>query len=95
MRKTAPMLIAPECSAPKCHHDVDQSMMIKCRSCGQWFCEDHIVPAEDRPGERATQVPTVKLVGTGWQGVTYYLGYCATCYQERLARQPVNSSWLR
>ena len=41
MKQAEPLLIAPECSAPGCHHDGDAYMMIKCHSCDQWFCEEH------------------------------------------------------
>lgn len=110
MRKTAPKLIAPECSAPGCHRTGDQVLMIKCHDCGHWFCEEHIEPlaadaadaaegtAERSVGERLADVPTVKLVDTGLRGLTYYLGYCQACRVRRdqsAGRRPVDSSWLR
>ena len=106
MRKTAPLFIAPECSAPGCHHNGDQYLMVKCRGCGHWFCEEHIEPTEpvETDGttegdgsltERISNVPTVKRVDTGLQGLAYYLGYCRTCREQQAQRRPVDSSWLR
>ncbi len=94
MKQTAPLLIAPECSAPNCYRDGEQYMMIKCRSCGHWFCEEHLEGAEDSQSQRA-QVPTVKLVETGVRGLTYYLGYCSTCRDTHATRSPIDSTWLR
>ena len=106
MRKTAPLFIAPECSVSGCHHDGDQYLMIKCRACDHWFCEEHIEPAETdgategsgSHSERITSVPTVKLVDTGLSGLAYYLGYCRTCRarrEQQAGRRRVDSSWLR
>jgi hypothetical protein len=97
MKEAAPLLIAPECSAPGCHHDGDQYMMIKCHSCDQWFCEEHYEMLEwnGRQGQRITAVPTVKLVKTGLDGLAYYLGSCMACREKRTGRRPVDSSWLR
>ena len=113
MRKPWPLLIAPECFVPGCHQNGDQGLMIKCRGCGHWFCEEHIEPlganapdetAEASASERLASVPTVKtvkLVGPGLDGLTYYLGECQACRVRReqreqtAARRPINSSWLR
>jgi hypothetical protein len=105
MRKTAPQLIAPECFAPGCHHNGDQHLMIKCRSCDHWFCQEHFETAEESEGDRASEsrsqritgVPTVKLVKTGLDGLGYYLGCCMACrvQQKQPGRRPVDSSWLR
>jgi len=97
MRRTAPLLIAPECSAPGCHHNADQYLMIKCRSCDRWFCEEHFEAAEDNdnPRQRITGAPTVKLVKTGLNDLTYYLGSCVACRAKKAGRRPVDSSWLR
>lgn len=95
MRQTAPLLIVPECSAPKCHHTGDQHAMIKCNACGDWYCEDHIEAAEGAPRERIAQVPTIKLVDTGWGRLAYNLGYCAGCRDKLHSRPPVDSTWLR
>lgn len=99
MRQTAPLLIVPECSAPKCHHSGDHYTMIKCRSCGAWYCEEHM-EAPDRgsrsgPGARVTGAPTVRRVDLGREGLAYNLGYCAACLDAAIARSPVDSSWLR
>jgi hypothetical protein len=95
MKQAAPLLIAPECSAQGCHHDGDQFRMIKCRSCGHWFCEEHIVAAEGNQSQRVTRSPTVKLVDTGLHGLAYYLGCCVACREQQPERRPVDSSWLR
>lgn len=89
------MLISPECSAPACHHDGDHYTMIKCRSCGRWFCEEHIETAQEQRSLRLTQVPTVKLVEIGAHGLAYYLGYCSACRETAAARHGVDSTWLR
>lgn len=110
MKKIAPLLIAPECSAPGCHRNGDQALMIKCRGCDLWFCEEHIEPlgndAPDAPdgaaegvvSERLASVPTVKRIDTGLHGLTYYLGECQACRERReqsAGRRSVDSSWLR
>jgi hypothetical protein len=105
MRRSTSLLIVPECSAPGCHHSGDQSTMVKCRACGCWFCEAHLVTAAratratttttGEPGARVTQVPTIKLMDTGARGLTYYLGYCAGCLEARIARTAADSTWLR
>jgi hypothetical protein len=82
-----PMLIAPECHAAGCHNDGDQYMMVKCRSCGHWFCPEHL---ESEDGARS-----VTLVDSGLRGLSYYQGHCAACRGRMLERKPVNSSWLR
>lgn len=86
------MLIAPECSAPGCHHSGDHHTMVKCCVCGQWYCEEHL--ASDAT-ERSERVPTIRLMDTGAHGLTYYLGYCMDCVGKQAARPAVNSSWLR
>ena len=100
MKQAAPLLVAPECSAPGCHHDGDAFMMIKCRSCDQWFCEEHFEASETaedngNPRQRITGAPTVKLVKTGLNDLTYYLGSCMACRAKQAGRRPVDSSWLR
>ena len=97
MKQAAPLLVAPECSAPGCHHDGDAYMMIKCHSCDQWFCEEHFEAAEENGNrrQRITGVPTVKLVKTGLDGLAYYLGSCVACRTKQAGRRPVDSSWLR
>lgn len=103
MKRTAPALIAPECSASGCHHNGDQYLMIKCRSCDRWFCEEHFEAAEgsetgsesETRSQRITNVPTVKLVKTGLNDLTYYLGSCMACRAKQPTRRPVDSSWLR
>ena len=104
MRRTAPLLIAPECSASGCHRNGDQYLMIKCHSCDRWFCEEHFEAAEESESDsgsesqRITTVPTVKLVKTGLNDLTYYLGSCMACrakQRRQPARRPVDSSWLR
>jgi hypothetical protein len=95
MRRTAPLLIAPECSASGCHHNGDQYLMIKCRSCDRWFCEEHFEAAEgsesasesesesdngsENRSQRITNVPTVKLVKTGLDNLAFYVGSCTAC----------------
>ncbi len=87
MDQSAPMMITPECHADGCHNDGDQYTMVKCRSCGHWFCAEHFRSEdEDR---------SVALVASGLRGLAYYQGYCASCREERLTRKPVDSSWLR
>ena len=97
MKQAEPLLIAPECSAPGCHHNGEAFMMIKCHSCGQWFCEEHFGSAEgdENQRRRVTDVPTVKLVKTGLNDLTYYLGSCIACRAKQAGRRPVDSSWLR
>jgi hypothetical protein len=95
MKQVAPFLIAPECAASGCQHDGDQYTMIKCRSCGHWFCEEHIVTAAGSQSQRLARIPTVKLVDTGLQGLAYYLGCCTACRDAQPVRRPVDSSWLR
>jgi hypothetical protein len=87
MEHAAPLLIAPECAAPGCHYDGDQHMMVKCRSCGLWFCKEHL--KGDDSGLSIT------LVDTGLHGLAYNLGYCTTCREKQPVRRPVDSSWLR
>lgn len=97
MKQEEPLLIAPECSAPGCHHDGESFMMIKCRLCDQWFCEEHFEAADgdENQEQRVTNVPTVKLVKTGLNDLAYYLGSCKACRAKQAARRPVDSSWLR
>lgn len=106
MRRTAPLLIAPECSGSGCHHNADQYLMIKCRSCDRWFCEEHFEAAEgsesdsgnENRNQRITNVPTVKLVKTGLDNLTFYVGSCMACrakQRQQSMRRPVDSSWLR
>jgi hypothetical protein len=61
--------------------------MIKCRSCGHWFCGEHLKVDDDDRG--------IALVDTGLQGLAYYLGHCATCREQQPVRDHVDSSWLR
>jgi hypothetical protein len=97
MKQAEPLLIAPECSAPGCHHDGDAYMMIKCHLCDRWFCEEHFEATEENGNrsQRITSVPTVKLVNTGLNDLTYYLGSCMACRAKQAGRRPVDSSWLR
>lgn len=85
--------------------------MVKCRACGKWFCEEHLVIAtstatsgptsdtiSDTPTERSVRiahVPTIRLRGAGAYDLTYYVGCCATCLDTPAARPENNSSWLR
>ena len=98
MRQTEPMLIVPECSAPKCHHSADHYTMIKCRSCGAWYCEEHMGVsrdgAESSLSERVAEAPAVKRMDLGLTGIAFNLGYCAACLDAGSARPPVNSAWL-
>lgn len=106
MKQAEPLLIAPECSAQGCHRDGEAAMMIKCRSCDHWFCEEHFETAETTVADEADEangsrsqrgasVPTVKLVKTGLDGLAYYLGSCMACRAKQAGRRPVDSSWLR
>jgi hypothetical protein len=100
MKQVDPLLIAPECSAPGCHHNGDVFMMVKCHSCGHWFCEEHIETAQGgrSRSQRATNIanaPTVKRIKTGLSDLTFFLGSCAACREEHAKRRPVDSSWLR
>lgn len=83
-----PMLIAPECHAPGCHHDGDQYSMVKCSTCGHWFCPEHI-EMNDEHGRRVT------LVESGLRGLSYYLGRCADCRERFTPRKRTDSAWLR
>lgn len=73
--------------------------MVKCRACGQWFCEAHLViTTSDTPSERSERiahVPTIRLRGVGAYDLTYYVGYCAHCLETPAARPENDSSWLR
>jgi hypothetical protein len=94
MKRPTPLIIAPECALPGCHHSGDHHTMVKCRSCGLWYCEAHVIPTE-ASGTRISQVPTVRLIDTGAHGLSYYLGYCMACLDAQAARQAVDSTWLR
>jgi hypothetical protein len=83
MSFSAPVLIVPECHARGCHHDGDHFIMVKCGSCGHWFCPEHL---ESREGRR-----DVSLVDSGLRGLSYYLGRCADCQR----RHPHEDAWLR
>lgn len=87
MHRSEPIVIAPECYAPGCHHDGDQYTMVKCRTCGHWFCAEHL--ETDGDGRSVT------LVDTGLTGLAYYVGQCAECREKPPVRHPVDSSWLR
>lgn len=86
VKYAAPVLIAPECHTPGCHHDGDQYAMVKCRGCGHWFCPEHVQAAD---GQR-----DVALVHSGLHGLAYYLGRCPTCREQFERRQPNDSAWL-
>ncbi len=90
MSQSTPFLIAPECYAPGCHHDGDQYTMVKCRSCGHWFCGEHLSSDASADSRR-----DVALVESGLRGLSFYLGLCATCRHLPPERHPVDSSWLR
>ncbi len=95
MRRLTSLLIVPECSTPGCHNSGDHHTMVKCRACGHWFCEAHLVTVTGEPGARVAQVPTIKLVDAGARDLTYYLGYCMGCLDTQAARSAVDSNWLR
>jgi hypothetical protein len=103
MKQTAPQLIAPECSAPGCHRAGDHHTMVKCGACGLWYCEAHLAfpldvatpDATSEPNARVTQIPTIKLSDASAHGVTYYVGYCASCLEAPAARMANDSKWLR
>ncbi len=86
LRRSKPVLIAPECHAPDCHHAGDQYTMVKCRSCEQWFCSDHVDTEET--------VQLVKTVDRAFQGLSYYAGLCLACHGEIRQQKPTNSRWL-
>ena len=88
VHQEAPLLIAPECYAPGCHHDGDQYSMVKCSSCGHWFCAEHIETNDENRGR-------VALVESGLRGLAYYEGRCPTCREQIPERHPVDSTWLR
>lgn len=88
-------LITPECSVPGCHRSGDHHTMVKCRGCGRWYCESHVASAASELNLRGAAVPTIKLIETGAQGLSYYLGYCAACLTPPAERPANNSSWLR
>lgn len=87
MHHSDPVLIAPECYAPGCHHDGDQYTMVKCRSCGHWFCAEHFTGEDEGRG--------IALVDSGLRGLSYYLGLCARCRERQQVRHAANSTWLR
>ena len=88
MRKSKPVVIAPECHEPGCHHAGDQFTMVKCRSCDHWFCAEHL-------GTQDT-IRRSSIMETGVKGLAYYLGLCASCREKQLQkRSPVGSTWLR
>lgn len=107
MKHVTPQFIAPECSAPGCHRSGAPHTMVKCRACGKWFCEGHLVitnntttsnPTSDTLTERSERIahaPTIKLRGAGAYDLTYYVGYCATCLDTPAARPENDSTWLR
>jgi len=70
-----PTLLTPECDAPGCSVAGDQYTMIRCRSCGAWFCPDHIAAAEG--------VTLVRPPDPAPRGLAYYQGRCVTCQQAR------------
>lgn len=86
LKRSKPVLIAPECHAPDCHYDGDQYTMIKCRSCEQWFCPDHIDAQET--------VQLIKTVDPTFQGISYYVGLCLGCRGTMRQQQPTTSRWL-
>ncbi|PWT78588.1 MAG: hypothetical protein C5B60_00925 [Chloroflexi bacterium] len=67
-------LITPECEAPGCHVAGDQYTMVRCSSCGGWFCAEHIAVEEGvtlvRPAPRVLKY------------LAYYQGICSACQQE-------------
>jgi hypothetical protein len=103
MKEATPQIIAPECSAPGCHRAGDHYTMVKCGACGHWYCEDHLVFTLDlaapdmisEPTTRIAQVPTIKLTDASAHGLTYYVGYCASCLEASTARAANDSTWLR
>jgi len=70
-----PTLLTPECDAPGCSVAGDQYTMVHCRSCGAWFCPDHIAAAE---GVTLMCPPDPAL-----RGLAYYQGRCVSCQQAR------------
>jgi hypothetical protein len=73
--ETTPIVITPECSMPGCTADGDQYMMVRCRACGTWCCQDHIQVDE------GVRVQSVHLATVG--KLAYYTGICVRCHQAR------------
>lgn len=103
IKQMTAQLIAPECSAPGCHRAGDHHTMVKCSTCGHWYCEDHLAVTLDsappsvgnEPAARIAEVPTIKLLDASARGPTYFVGYCANCLQTAVARTTNDSRWLR
>jgi hypothetical protein len=74
-----PLLITPECDAPGCSVAGDQYTMVRCRSCGAWFCPEHI--------DAAAGARLVRLGKSAPSGLAYYQGICLACHQ---AHEPVH-----
>jgi hypothetical protein len=87
MRKSTPVFIAPECHVPACRRAGDQYTMVKCRSCDQWFCSEHLHSQDT--------IRRSSIMDIGLPGFAYYLGLCAECGdKESSRRRPVDSMWL-
>jgi hypothetical protein len=74
-RPMNPTLISPECAMLGCTAEGDQYMMVRCRACGGWFCQDHIQVDE------GVRVQTVHLSRVG--NLAYYAGICVRCSHAR------------
>jgi len=75
----APTLISPECDSPGCSMAGDQYTMVRCRTCGAWFCPRHVASAE--------AVTLVRTVALELGGLSYYQGSCVPCQQARRQNQ--------